>query len=124
MDKITKDADYAEKLSIANALKSSLNKLSKNKEKNAELRDAAKNEEARIIMTIQLGDKCFKVQGYGHPDLTWEDPADMVARRSEYVCPRTLMIKADYASVDVPRDFVASLRDGLHQVDVTITVDL
>ena len=89
-----------------------------------ELRNAARDEKARITMTIQLVDKRFKIQGYGHPDLTWEDPADMVARKSGYICPRTLMIRADYASVDVPRDFVACLRDGLQQVDVTITVDL
>ena len=91
---------------------------------NPELRNAARDEKARITMTLQRGNKFFKIKGYGHPGLTWEDPADMVARKSEYVCPRTLMIKADYASVDVPRDFVEQLKDGLQQVDVTITVDL
>jgi len=89
-----------------------------------ELRNAARNEKARITMKLKLGNQSFEIQGYGHPDLTWEDPADMVARKSEYICLRTLMIKADLASMDVPREFADLLKDGLQQVYVTITVDL
>jgi len=89
-----------------------------------ELRNAVRNEKARITMKLELGNQSFEIQGYGHPDLTWEDPADMVARKSEYICSRTLMIKADLASMDVPREFADLLKDGLQQVYVTITVDL
>jgi len=91
---------------------------------NSELRNAAKNEEARITMKLEVESKSFEIHGFGHPDLTWIDPADMVARKSEYICPRTLMIKADLASMDVPREFVDLLKEGLQQVNVTITVDL
>jgi hypothetical protein len=91
---------------------------------NPELKEAVMSENARITMKLEAKGKCFEIHGYGHPDLTWEDPMDIVARKSDYICPRTLMIKADYASIDVPREFVKILRDGLQQVDVTITVNL
>ena len=89
-----------------------------------ELREAAQNVDANITLKIKIRDQSFEVHGYGHPNLTWKDPIDMVARRSNYTCSRTLMIKADLASVDVPRDFVERLREDLHQVNVTITAKL
>jgi len=91
---------------------------------NPNLRNTAKNEKARITLKLEIGDQSLEVNGKGHPDLTWEDPADMVARKSEYICPRTLMIKADLASFDVPRGFVDQLKNDLQQVSVTITVEL
>ena len=89
-----------------------------------ELKEAVMNEMAKITMKLEVKGCCFEIHGFGHPDLTWDDPLDMVARKSDYICPRTLMIKADYASIDVPRDFVNILKDSLQQVDVTITVIL
>ncbi len=52
------------------------------------------------------------VVGEGHPDLSFEDDEDIVIRRSDFVCPRTLMIKADKGSRDLDRRLIEALKDG------------
>jgi len=89
----------------------------------SELKEAIRSPDANIILKLAAEEKSIEVHGRGHPDLSLEDTADMVARKSGYTGPRTLMIHADKASVDVPREFVELLR-GSPQVDVTITAIL
>ena len=89
----------------------------------SELKEAIRSPDANIILKLEAEGESIEIHGRGHPDLSLEDTADMVARKSGYTCPRTLMIYADKASVDVPREFVELLR-GSPQMDVTITAIL
>ncbi len=52
------------------------------------------------------------ITGYGHPALTLDHPTDMVCRKSDYTCSRTLMIHADQAAVDLNPDLVKDLQEG------------
>jgi hypothetical protein len=45
----------------------------------------------------------------GHPSLMLTDDKDMVIRKSNYICPRTLAIKSDKAAIDMPRDMILML---------------
>ena len=53
----------------------------------------------------------LQVKGKGHKDLICSDPNDIVLRKSDYVCPRTLAIKCDKASDSIPRKIIHLLQN-------------
>jgi len=73
------------------------------------IKDALRRGEV-VQLTIRVGDLSFKVRAEGSPQLTLTDEEDIVVRRSTYICPRTLAVKADVAACDIPRDIVNLLR--------------
>jgi len=88
-----------------------------------EMREAAKQPDSRISLSLRLGEKVFTTTGRGDPDLTWDHPTDMVARMSGYTCPRTLMVCADKATIHMPRSLVQQLKDPNVVVEITVTVE-
>jgi len=66
----------------------------------------------RLEITISCGGEADKVIGYGHEDLTLTNPVSMVIRKSDYICPRTLCIRADKAAKDLKRSLVEELKKG------------
>ncbi len=56
--------------------------------------------------------------------MSLEDAHEMVIRKSEFVSPRTLAIRADAAAKDIPRRMVESLRNpdcrGLLRIEVRV----
>jgi hypothetical protein len=52
------------------------------------------------------------VEGRGDPALTFEGDRSLVGRTSDYVDDRTVMVGADRAAGDLPRDLVSALADG------------
>jgi hypothetical protein len=51
------------------------------------------------------------------------DPADLVVRKSDYVCGRTLAILADKAAKDLSRKLVEKLRNPIQRVKITLMVE-
>jgi hypothetical protein len=88
-----------------------------------EIKEVARRPGAIIILTLRVGGEVFEVKGMGHPSLTYADPNDMVARKSGYVCDRTLMVHSDRAACDMPRRIVDKLRDPNAILHVTVTVE-
>ncbi|RNJ76347.1 MAG: DUF371 domain-containing protein [Nitrosopumilus sp. H13] len=78
---------------------------------------------SHVRCTITVGGYEFVVRGEGHPDLLLEDAEDIVMRKSDYVCPRTLAIRCDKASDMMPREMVALLRDPRMRGRLAIAVD-
>ena len=61
------------------------------------------------------------VKGRGDPGLRWADPTSMVIRTSTYIDDRTLMVQADRAAADLPRQLIDALADGA-SLSVTLRV--
>ena len=89
----------------------------------AEVKQAAKNPNTVITFTLQTMNHVFKATGRGHPELTYTDTNDMVARKSSYTCGRTLMIASDKAAVDIPMNLVEELKDPETKITVKITYE-
>lgn len=86
------------------------------------VKEALRKEGAEVVLTIESQGIRETVRGKGSPLLTLESESEMVARRSRYVCGRTLMICADKAASDLRRDLVEALaREGAR---VTITLEV
>ncbi|MFB5616423.1 MAG: DUF371 domain-containing protein, partial [Nitrosopumilus sp.] len=62
-------------------------------------------------------------EGKGHPDLILTHTEDIVIRKSDFICPRTLAVKCDKASDLLPRSMVSLLQDPKTVGIFTITVD-
>lgn len=73
-------------------------------------KEAARKEGARIILTMEAGGRKETVRGWGHPNLVFSHPTDLVIRKSAYVCERTLAIKADKAAINLSRTLVERLK--------------
>lgn len=77
-----------------------------------DLREAIKNENTIIKVQLVTENGYDEIKGYGHHELTLDHPTDMVCRKSEFKCSRTLMIKADKAAVDLNTELINDLKEG------------
>jgi len=64
-----------------------------------------------VKFSIKVNDYSFEVQGRGHEDLILSHSDDIVIRKSDFVCPRTLAVCCDKASDDVPREIIQLLQN-------------
>ena len=74
--------------------------------------DACTRPGATLTATVTADGFSETVTGRGHPDLTFDSSRSLVARTSDYVDDRTVMIGADHAAEDFDRDLVGALADG------------
>ena len=69
------------------------------------------SDDAKITFTIKAGKHSFSIHGNGSKKLTLKHPKDIVLRKSAFVCTRTLAIKCDKASSDMPREMINVLQN-------------
>ena len=74
----------------------------------------------QIEVTIKVNGLSETIRGWGGRNLTLTDENDIVIRKSNFTCGRTLIIRADKAAVNLRREFVNRLRDVRAEVIVTI----
>jgi len=89
-----------------------------------EFREAVRVEGSRVELVLEVGDFKELISGFGSPHLTLSHPADFVVRKSGYVCPRTLMIRADKAACDLPRLMIRLLQTRDTSCIITLTVQI
>ena len=78
---------------------------------------------AKVTVTIEVGDFREEIKAVGSPKLRLCHPTDLVIRKSNYVCNRTLAISANKSSIDLPRGLVEKLQDSKQKVKVTLSVE-
>lgn len=86
------------------------------------MKETIRNENVEIRIILETENAKDSITGHGHPALTLDHPTDIVCRKSDYTCSRTLMIGADKAAVDLNSDLVEDLRSG-KTLEVTIIVN-
>ncbi len=88
-----------------------------------ELKDKLKVPGTKVVFSIRVGAYEFTIEGKGHPDLILTHSKDIVIRKSDFICPRTLAVKCDKASDLLPREMVSLLQNPKTKGTFTITVD-
>lgn len=88
-----------------------------------ELKNKLKNPDSKVNFSIKVGDEEFVMEGKGHHDLILSHAEDIVIRKSDFICPRTLAINCDKASDLLPRSMVKLLQDPKTIGTFTITVE-
>jgi hypothetical protein len=87
------------------------------------LRHRLRSNGSVVKIEIMVGDESFVINGTGDERLTLQNPHDIVIRKTNFVCPRTMSVKCDMASSDVPRKMVKLLQDKDAKGIFRITVE-
>ena len=86
------------------------------------IKEKLKDPNCTVRFTIKVSDHKFQIVGKGHKDLTLTHKEDIVIRKSDFVCPRTLAVNCDQASDVLPRKMVQLLQDpqtrGIFEIEV------
>ena len=90
----------------------------------AEFKETARKENARITITVEADRLKEIVKAKGSPKLQFTHVTDLVVRKSEYTCGRTLAIDADKAANDFSRELVEKLKDPKQTVKVTLVAEV
>lgn len=88
-----------------------------------EFRKIACRQDAHIEIRIAVNGEVETVKAHGHPALTFTYSTDMVVRKSDYVCGRTLAIRADKAACDFSRRLVEKLRNPNQKAEITLIAE-
>jgi uncharacterized protein len=87
------------------------------------LKKKLQNPNSKVTLSIKVGTHEFNVKGKGHENLSLTHLEDIVIRKSNFVCPRTLAVKCDKASDLIPREMIKLLQNPKTIGTFTITVD-
>ena len=88
----------------------------------AQFKEELRKPNAKVTVTIEAGRFREEIRAFGSPKLCLCHPTDIVIRKSDYVCNRTLAICADKSSIDLPRGLVERLQDPKQKIKVTLSV--
>ena len=89
-----------------------------------EFSNLIKHDSTLITLTLKVGNLHETITGCGERRLMLSHPTDLVARKSSYVCARTLMVRADKSASDLDRDLVNALRDPSSRITIEIAAEL
>ncbi len=87
------------------------------------LKEKLQDPKSKIQFSIKVAEYEFIVEGRGRKDLVLSHTKDIVIRKSNFVCPRTLAVKCDKASDLLPREMVTLLQDPKTKGVFTIIVE-
>jgi hypothetical protein len=70
------------------------------------------DDRAVLLTRLTAGGFSAEVHGRGSSRMTLKHPADLVWRRSSFVCERTVAILCDRTAATLPREIIRALREG------------
>jgi hypothetical protein len=76
-----------------------------------DLKEKLQDPNSKIQISIKVEQHEFIISGRGHEDLSLTHTGDIVIRRSDFVCPRTLAVRCDKTAELIPREMVQLLQD-------------
>ncbi len=88
----------------------------------AEFTEKLRKPHAKLTITIEADGITDQVNALGSPQLVMTHVTDMVVRKSDYVCSRTLAVHADKAAQDLSRGLVEKLKNPEQKVKITLVV--
>jgi hypothetical protein len=88
----------------------------------AEFKEKLREPHAKLTILIEAGEIVEQVNAQGSPQLILAHPTDMVIRKSDYMCNRTLAVHADKAACDLSRDLVEKLKNPKQKVKITLVM--
>ena len=89
----------------------------------SEFKEKLRDPNSKVSFLIKVGEHEFLVKGQGHANLTLTHKEDIVIRKSDFVCPRTLAVKCDKASDLLPREMVSLLQNPNTKGTFVITIE-
>jgi len=86
----------------------------------AEFKENLRKPHTKLIIIIEADGVIDQVNAHGSPQLILTHPTDMVIRKSDYICNRTLAVHADKAAQDLSKALVEKLKTPQQKVKITL----
>jgi len=93
------------------------------KDLSSEFKEAMKREGVQITITIEANEIREVVKARGSPQLLFTHPTDIVVRKSNYICGRTIAIKANKAATHISRKLIEKIQNPSHACKITLTAE-
>jgi uncharacterized protein len=87
------------------------------------LKRRLKSNSAIVRIKLMVGTESFLITGMGDQRLNLLSLHDIVIRRTNFVCPRTVSVRCDKGSLELPRKMVKMLQDRDTKAIFRITVE-
>jgi hypothetical protein len=87
------------------------------------LRRRLRSNDSVVKIEIMVGSESFVINGRGDERFTLQNPHDIVIRKTNFVCPRTMSVRCDKASSDMPHTMIKMLQDKDAKGIFRITVE-
>jgi len=84
---------------------------------------AMKRDGARLTVVIEAGGTREVVRAWGSPRFSFLHPTDLVIRKSDYICSRTVGIRADKAACDLSRALIERIRNPSQRIKVSLIAE-
>ncbi len=87
-----------------------------------EFKENLRKPNSKLTILIEADGITEQVNACGSPRLILTHPKELVLRKSDYVCTRTLAIRANKAAQDFSRTLVEKLKNPNQKVKITLMV--
>jgi hypothetical protein len=87
-----------------------------------ELKNHITNEK-KITVTLKVGNKQDHFYGFGNKNLRLLDRNDMVFRKSNFICERTVLINCSKSSIELNRDLTRILKNPKTKLLISFEVN-
>lgn len=77
----------------------------------------------KLKITIKANQFTDTFYGYGNKDLTLMDNSDIVFRKSDFICGRTLLINCTKSSHELNRELVQEIRNLHNKFSLTFEIE-
>ncbi len=115
---ITKDSEISKRADCIIGVKANKGL----KDLSEEFKKRARDKNSVIKVILNVGGLQETIYGRGHPELTFSHETDIVVRKSKFICPRTLMIKANKSSAELDRRLVELLKKDNQKLEMRIEI--
>ena len=93
------------------------------KDLNPSLQRLLKKEDSVVRLSIITGNLFYRLNAFGNSRIMLLDAQDIVIRKTNFVCSRTLCVNSDKASFDIPREIIRSLQDPERKAVLSIYIE-
>ena len=77
----------------------------------------------KITVIIKVGDATDSFYGFGHKNLTLHSKKDIIFRKSDFLCDRTLLIKCSKSSSELNRKIIKNLTNYNERFSIIFKVN-
>ena len=88
-----------------------------------EFKNALLNDDANLKIVVEAGDKEDSALAKGSRLLTLKDMDEMVIRKGNFICDRTLAINSNKAAIDFDRNLIEILKNPKTEVRIKLIVE-
>ena len=87
------------------------------------MKNKIRNNDSLLEINLVVEPFSFKIQGTGNNNLPLTNVHDIVLRKSNFICNRTLCISCNVSALNIPRKMVDLLKDPTKQGLLIISVE-